>query len=173
LENPVNQPDKPIATHRRRVRVGWSDLDAAGRVTLSQFVRWMEETEYEFLRSRQLSVSLVDERGQFGFPRLNTQLEIAQWPDFDEVLEVELNLRGVSPKQLDYDCCIYRTAATETPTQMSTTDTSGVGTVCVPSANAPLARVRYQAACCRFPANHAPYAILIPDWVLDRLGTVP
>ncbi|MEZ6096940.1 MAG: acyl-CoA thioesterase [Pirellulaceae bacterium] len=141
------QPTAPIATCSRFVQVEWIDLDATGLIRVERIVRWMEETEYEFLRSRGLSVSLRDDRGQFGFPRLRTEIEILDWPSVNEILRVNLKLADLSHKQLTYSFDIVFKSQ---PDRV-------------------IATGKYSAACCRFPTNDMPFPILIPDWVADRL----
>ena len=105
----------------------------------------MEETEYAFLRSRGLRVVLYDERGTMGFPRLNVQLEIHEPVAFPEQVEVELRLTEVDGKQISYEFDIVNEA----------------GSIA--------AEGRFQVACCRFPDRKPPYAILIPEFVIDAL----
>ncbi|MEQ1902722.1 MAG: hypothetical protein ABL888_00885 [Pirellulaceae bacterium] len=116
---------------------------------MDHLIRWVEETEYEFLRSRQLSVSLTDERGQFGFPRLDLQLEVLHWPAINNQLFVQLTLEQVTFKKLRYVFAVDE--------RLEDGESRAI------------ARGSYSAACCRFPSGEFPYPILIPDWVLERL----
>ncbi len=136
--------------HQRRITVREGDLNGFGALRLDHLIRWVEETEYEFLRSRGLSVSLTDERGQFGFPRLDTQVEVFCWPSINSQLSVQLSLEQMSFKKLLYKFEVHE------PLRI------GESTA--------IARGSYSAACCRFPAGSLPYPILIPDWVLGRLS---
>ena len=54
----------------REHRVRWHETDASGYVHFANYVRYMEETEYDFLRSRGLKVHMNDDRGAIGFPRV-------------------------------------------------------------------------------------------------------
>ena len=58
----------------------------------------MEETEYAFLRSRNLSVVLYDERGTLGFPRLCAAVNVNQPLQFEQTVEVRLNLTEIDGK---------------------------------------------------------------------------
>ena len=51
-------------------RVEFSETDLAGIMHFTNFYRWMEICEHEFLRSLGLSVDMVDENGRFGWPRV-------------------------------------------------------------------------------------------------------
>jgi acyl-CoA thioesterase FadM len=135
---------------QRSITVCEGDLNGFGALHLDHLIRWVEETEYEFLRSRQLSVSLTDERGQFGFPRLDLQLEVLHWPAINTRLLVQLTLEQVTYKKLRY------TFSLEERLEEGESRT--------------IARGTYSAACCRFPAGTLPFPILIPDWVLERLA---
>ena len=49
-------------------RVEFSETDLAGIMHFTNFYRWMEICEHEFLRSLGLSVDMEDENGRFGWP---------------------------------------------------------------------------------------------------------
>ena len=134
-------------TFAREVRL--VDTDATGFAHFSSYVRMMEETEYAFLRSRGLSVVLYDERGTLGFPRLAASLEIHRPLELGERVTVCLALTHADSKQVQYDFTIL----------------DATNTVTVEG--------RFRAACCRFPDDRAPYAILIPDDVLTALRSDP
>ena len=51
-------------------RVEFSETDLAGIMHFTNFYRWMEICEHEFLRSVGLSVDMEDENGRFGWPRV-------------------------------------------------------------------------------------------------------
>ncbi len=105
----------------------------------------MEETEYAFLRSRGLSVVLKDERGTIGFPRLSVQLKIHQPAKLDELLYTTLELMLVDFKMIEYHF--------ETVNELAELVAIGF----------------FRVACCRFPDDKAPYAILTPEFVIDAL----
>ena len=125
------------------------DTDATGFAHFATYVRMMEETEYAFLRSRGLSVVLYDERGTLGFPRLSVSLQIDRPLELGEQVTVKLMLVQVNSKQVNYKFSII----------------DATGAVAVEG--------HFRAACCRFPADRNPYAILMPDHVLKALQTEP
>ena len=51
-------------------RVEFSETDLAGIMHFTNYYRWMEICEHEFLRSVGLSVDMEDENGRFGWPGL-------------------------------------------------------------------------------------------------------
>lgn len=105
----------------------------------------MEETEYSFLRHCGLSVVLQDENGTIGFPRLSATLSIVRPAVFDERVEIGLGLVDIDGKQIIYNFEI------------------------VDDAGDPVANGRFRVACCRFPPQDAPYAILTPELVIRAL----
>ncbi len=104
----------------------------------------MEETEYAFLRSRGLSVVVSDERGIIGFPRVATEIEIESPACYDEELEIRLRVASNDGVKIEYQFEILRDSARIT---------TGY----------------FAVACCRFPPGKPPRAILIPDFILERL----
>ena len=131
----------PIATYQCPWQIRFVDTDASGFAHFSSYIHMMEETEYAFLRSRGLSVVLYDERGTLGFPRLNAELTVIQPLRFEQVVEVRLRLTMIDGKQIVYEF--------EIVDDQNQTAVSG----------------KFTAACCRFPVNQPPFAILIPDFV--------
>ena len=134
-----------IANYQRQTRVRWVDTDASGWAHFSSYVKLMEETEYAFLRSRGLSVVLHDERGTLGFPRLSAELTLIEPLRFDQAVTVELRLLAIDGKQLTYEFVILS------------------------DANAIAVTGKFVVACCRFPDDQSPYAVLIPDHVQNAL----
>lgn len=124
------------------------------------YARWMEETEYGFLRSRGLSVSLTDERGRYGFPRTRVELEVASAARRGDHLKVVLWLGTTDGKRLNYRFQIERQSL-ERQGETNTQEWE----LC--------ARGQFVMACCRFPAEAMPYAIPIPERVLEQLGLSP
>jgi acyl-CoA thioesterase FadM len=117
------------------------DTDASGFAHFSSYFRMMEETEYAFLRSRGLSVVLHDVRGTIGFPRLLTEFEIQQPLRFEDRASIELRLVEIDGKQITYEFSIESAESQR------------------------VADGRFVVACCRFPNDRPPYAILIPEYV--------
>lgn len=131
----------------RSIRVAWVDTECTGLAQTHAYVRWMEETEYAFLRDRGLGVSMRDERGQFGFPRLTTSIRIYSPASFDEPIVIAMRVVRNEAKQLEY---AFRIVQAED--------------------GRAIAEGRFVVACCRFPAGGLPYAILIPDPIREQIG---
>lgn len=105
----------------------------------------MEETEYAFLRSRGLRVMLYDELGTLGFPRLEASLKIVQPLGLGQQVKVRLSLVEIDGKHIVYKFNI------------------------VDQNNDVAVQGQFRVACCRFPDDALPYAILTPQFVMDAL----
>ena len=144
----------PIAADRTDWEFHWEvdrevrlvDTDATGMVHFAAYVRMMEEAEYAFLRDRGLSVVLRDERGTLGFPRLSANIDIVQPVTHGEMIRVQVLLAQLDAKSIEYQFRLV----------------DSVGTTRV--------RGEFRAACCRFPDQGPPYAILIPESVVAALA---
>ena len=124
--------------------VQWEDVDLSGTVHFATYVRYMEETEYEFLRSRGIQPVVRDSRGTLGFPRVAAQLEIIEPARFQEVLDIELRVEdndGVRVKYRFEIRCRRRSVA----------------------------HGEFDVVCCRFVKDEPPRAILLPDHFLEAV----
>jgi YbgC/YbaW family acyl-CoA thioester hydrolase len=91
----------PDVFHTTR-RVEFVDTDKAGIVHFSNFFRYMETAEVEFLRARGLSVAVEWEGQRLGFPRVAASCEYTKPVTFEDVLDVEVRLERVGRKSLTY-----------------------------------------------------------------------
>ncbi len=164
-----------------------TETDSTGTIPLPVLVRWMEETEYAFLRSRNLSVSIIDDKGQLGFPRTNVELEIFQSAQAFDWVAIELNLAKIDGKRIEYSFRIFQLRrlpkAVEGELFLTARnwqcpngtfdhinqDFESAATAAFETHSPLLARGEFIAACCRFPANQPPRAILIPEWIIARI----
>jgi YbgC/YbaW family acyl-CoA thioester hydrolase len=89
----------PFRTTRR---VEFVDTDMAGIVHFSNFFRWMESAEVEFLRSRALSVKLEWEGLALGFPRVAATCDYLRPTTFGDLLDVEVTVQRVGKKSVTY-----------------------------------------------------------------------
>lgn len=138
-------PDNAISHFQASRTVRWTDTDSSGFIHIGALIRMMEETEYAFLRSRDLSVVLTDGRGLMGFPRLSASVEIVTPVPFDTNLSVKLFLVELDGKSIVYEFLILN--------ESDTTVASG----------------RFHVAACRFPNDAPPYAVLTPEYVIAAL----
>lgn len=131
-------------TFQRTRRVEFADNDQAGFVHFTNYLKYMEETEYAFLRSVGLNVVMRDEKGMLGFPRLAASCRYLKPARHDDDLEISLAVKANDGKSLTYAFRISRSGEE-------------------------IAHGELQSACCRFPMEGDPYAIPLPENVLQRI----
>src|SRR6185436_17612716 len=76
---------KPFTTTRR---VEFGDTDMAGIMHFSNFFRFMEAAESDFLRSLGLSVSWFEDGTKWGFPRVSAACDFKKPAKFQDVLSI-------------------------------------------------------------------------------------
>lgn len=131
-----------FATERR---VEFSDTDLAGFVHFTNYLRYMEEAEYEFLRSIDLDVIMTDHRGRLGFPRVAVECQYRRPVHYGETIRVEIVRIEHDGKSISYDMLVHHE-------------------------NDVVAWGQIKAACCRFRELGDPFAILIPESVAEKLA---
>ena len=89
----------PFRTSRR---VEFHETDMAGIVHFSNFFRYMEFAEVEFLRARGLSVKMTWEGREIGFPRVSATCDYLKPARFDEVLDIAVTVVRVGQKSVTY-----------------------------------------------------------------------
>ncbi|MCC6417712.1 MAG: acyl-CoA thioesterase [Gemmataceae bacterium] len=87
---------------RTRRRVEFVDTDLAGIAHFSNFFRWMESAEVEFLRSLGLSVKLQWEDLPLGFPRVSASCDYAKPARFEDVLDIAVTVAKIGRKSVTY-----------------------------------------------------------------------
>ena len=103
----------------------------------------MEEAEHEFLREHGLSVVMYDDKGSYGFPKIDVNCKYLKPVRLEKTLDISLHISTSDDKTIDYAC-----------------DFGSEGNQ-VASGN-------IKVACCRFPADgSSPFPIPIPDHILS------
>src|SRR5438309_1139395 len=92
--------EEPVFHTKRRIEFG--DTDMAGIVHFSNFFRFMESAECEFLRSRGLSVKLDWEGQAIGFPRVSASCDYVSPARFEDVLDVAVSIERIGAKSVTY-----------------------------------------------------------------------
>jgi acyl-CoA thioester hydrolase len=118
-------------------RVEFHETDMAGIVHFSNFFRFMECAEVEFLRARGLSVSLPWEGEHIGFPRVAATCDYLQSARFEEVLDVAVTIERIGAKSVTFGFEFSRNGEV-------------------------LARGKVTSVCCRFGPDQQLEAIPIP-----------
>jgi acyl-CoA thioester hydrolase len=91
---------KPVFHTTRRVEFGETDM--AGIVHFSNFFRYMEAAECEFLRTRGLSVKLDFEGQTIGFPRVAATCDYVSPARFEDLLDVAVSIERIGGKSVTY-----------------------------------------------------------------------
>ena len=125
-------------------RVEFAETDLAGFIHFSRYLTYMEETEYAFLRSLGLDVILDDPKGKLGFPRVESHCHYVYPARYGDVIDTHLSVTENDGKRLTYDFVMQ------------------VGERVV-------AKGSLVVACCRFLDDRDPYAILLPDRIIDQI----
>src|SRR5688500_19048770 len=84
-------------------RVEFHETDMAGIVHFSNFFRYMEYAEQEFLRARGLSVTWREPGGErLGFPRVAASCDCLKPVRFEDVIEITVALANLGRKSVTY-----------------------------------------------------------------------
>ena len=89
----------PFRTTRR---VEFHETDMAGIVHFSNFFRYMESAEVDFLHAVGLSVQLEWQQQRLGFPRVAAACDYLRPVTFEDVLTVEVRVDKIGRKSLSY-----------------------------------------------------------------------
>ena len=125
-------------------RVEFHETDMAGIVHFSNFFRYMEFAEREFLRERGISFTLPWEGERLGFPRVSASCDYVRPARFDDMLDIAVTIDRLGEKSVTYAFEFARGGEV-------------------------LARGKVTSVCCRVGPDHALEAIAIPASYRQRL----
>ena len=83
-------------------RVEFGDTDMAGIVHFSNFFRYMEAAECDFLRSRGLSVVMDFEGQGIAFPRVSATCDYVKPARFQDLLDVIVTIERIGTKSVAF-----------------------------------------------------------------------
>src|SRR5436305_14916622 len=84
-------------------RVEFYETDMAGIVHFSNFFRYMEFAEVEFLRAKGLSVAWLETNGErIGFPRVSAACDYRRPVRFEDVVEIAVTIARIGRKSAAY-----------------------------------------------------------------------
>lgn len=89
----------PFQTTRR---VEFGDTDMAGIMHFSNFFRFMEVAETDFLRSRGLTVAWEADGRRYGFPRVSAACDYSRPARFGDELTIAVTVEKVGRKSVAY-----------------------------------------------------------------------
>jgi YbgC/YbaW family acyl-CoA thioester hydrolase len=97
----------PLFSTQRRVQ--FSETDMAGIVHFSNFYRWMEETEHEYLRTLGLSILQRQPDGQvIGWPRVSASCSYSAPARYEDVIDCRLEVERVGMRSVTYQIEFWR-----------------------------------------------------------------
>jgi acyl-CoA thioester hydrolase len=133
------------APFRTKKRVEFGDTDMAGIVHFSNFFRYMEIAETDFLHARGLSVSGEMAGEKMGFPRVSVSCDYKRPARFEDILEIEVTVEEVGRKSVQYRFDFYCN-------------------------DKEIATGRMTAVCCRHNAEKKLESFEIPQEIRDKLA---
>ncbi len=90
---------EPFRTSRR---VEFVDTDMAGIVHFSNFFRWMESAELDFLKARGLTFKWEQDGLALGLPRVSASCDYLKPVRFDDTLDIAVLLEKLGRTSLTY-----------------------------------------------------------------------
>lgn len=136
-------PSRPTHVYRRRVQ--FADTDMAGIAHFTSLVRYMEEAEHDYLRSRGLSVYERPDpaRNAVSWPRVSVHVDFTQPARFEDELTIAVTIGELKRKVVVWNFAISRD-------------------------DTPIATGTFTVVCCRLDHDKL-RAVEIPSDVLDRM----
>lgn len=131
-------------TFRTTHRVAFHETDTANIVHFSNFFRYMEVAEVEFLRSLGLHVSWHEGETRYGFPRVSATCDYFKPARFEDLLDITVTLEQIGTKSLTYKHEFYLNGEL-------------------------IARGKITAVCIRIGADHRMQSIEIPPDIRAKL----
>jgi YbgC/YbaW family acyl-CoA thioester hydrolase len=89
-----------MTTTTRRVEFG--DTDMAGIMHFSNFFKFMEVAETDFLTARGLNVSWHADGAKWGFPRVSAACDFQKPAKFGDVLTITVTVEKLGRKSVSY-----------------------------------------------------------------------
>ncbi len=89
----------PFQTTRR---VEFGDTDMAGIMHFSNFFRFMEVAETDFLSDRGLNVTMERDGERVGFPRVSASCDYSKPARFGDILTIAVSVEQVGRKSVTY-----------------------------------------------------------------------
>src|SRR4051812_7505727 len=83
--------------------ITFAETDLAGGVHFSNYFRMMEEVEHAFFRSLGISVVMVNEAIEIGWPRVSAACEFFGPLRFEDVVELVMRVTKVGEKSFNYE----------------------------------------------------------------------
>ena len=92
---------------RFRMKVPWSDTDAAMVVHFSNYFKYFERTELEFYDNLGFNYAKTLDRSTLWFPRVEAHCRYLSPCHFDDEIEVSMTLSELKEKSVRYDMKLF------------------------------------------------------------------
>ncbi len=89
--------------------VEFAETDLAGIMHFTNFYRWMEVCEHEFLRSLGLSVDFTTGDQRIGWPRVKTSCRFKRPLRFEDEVDVRLIVSEIRDRSIAYSFQFWKT----------------------------------------------------------------
>ena len=126
-------------------KVEFVDVDLAGIVHFSRFFIFMETAEHEFLRSLGTSVHSHIDGEEIGWPRLAASCEYLSPARFEDVLDIEVNVKRKGNTAMTYEFHFHRDSTL-------------------------IAKGEVSSICCKIHPQHGMKPIPIPSFIADKIN---
>jgi acyl-CoA thioester hydrolase len=134
-----------MSLFRTRRRVEFVDTDTANIAHFSNFFRWMESAEVDFLHARGMSVKMQWQDEPLGFPRVAASCDFLQPVRFEDEIEITVRIERLGTKSVTYAFEFFHDGA-------------------------PVARGKVTTVCCRVGADNELHSVAIPMELRQKLG---
>jgi YbgC/YbaW family acyl-CoA thioester hydrolase len=125
-------------------RIEFADTDMAGIVHFSNYFRFMEAAEVEFLRFRGLNVKMHWQDLDIGFPRVSASCDMIRPITFGDLIDIEVSIAKIGTKSITYQFDFFKEGEL-------------------------VARGKVTSVCCRVLPNHQIESIEIPQGYKEKL----
>ena len=109
--------DAPRSEYVLRRRVHFYELDSAGIVHFSTYLRYLEEAEHALWRDAGLSIAPAD--AEVGFPRVAVSCEYLRPLHFEDEFEVRIRVAALTDKSIRYACTLVKDQVTHATASMT------------------------------------------------------
>lgn len=96
----------PRSEYVLRRRVHFYELDSAGIVHFSTYLRYVEEAEHAMWRAAGLSIAPPG--SDIGFPRVNVSCEYLRPLHFEDEFDIHIRVAALTEKSIRYACVLMK-----------------------------------------------------------------
>jgi acyl-CoA thioester hydrolase len=102
----MDAPGSPCSEYTLRRRVFFYEVDSAGIVHFSNYVRYMEEAEHGLWRAAGLSIARSE--SGVGFPRVAASFDYHRPLRFEDEFDIRIRIVAIAARTMKYTCTLTR-----------------------------------------------------------------